>query len=77
MLLEAIGVQISSKIKIGYGIAQSLNIFLPFKLGDAFRIYFSSSNSTWLPMIFSVLIIERIADIFVVASLAKFMNMPS
>jgi hypothetical protein len=77
MLLDAIGAQISAKIKIGYGIAQSLNIFLPFKLGDAFRIYFSSSNSTWLPMIFSVLIIERIADIFVVASLVKFMSMPS
>jgi hypothetical protein len=77
MLLEAIGVQVSSKIKIGYGIAQSLNIFLPFKLGDAFRIYFTSSNSSWIAMVFSALIMERIADIFVIAFLVNFMDIPS
>jgi hypothetical protein len=74
LLIEAVGLQQVKKNLVGFGIGQSLNIFLPYKLGDLFRIYFTSPNLTWLPIVCSALLIERTADISVLIFAGSLLN---
>jgi hypothetical protein len=63
LLLGKNGYANPKRMLAGFAIGNFLNLFLPFRIGEIFKIIITSMNTSWIPVVIATALIERFLDI--------------
>jgi hypothetical protein len=63
LLLGKNGYANPKRMLAGFTIGNFLNLFLPLRIGEIFKIVITSMNKSWIPVVIATTLIERFLDI--------------
>ena len=62
-LLRKNGYANPKRILAGFAVGNFLNLFLPLRIGEIFKIVITSMNKSWMPVVIATTLFERFLDI--------------